>query len=56
MNGNFYVNKDINFYLKRQDPYGYNALWMQSHEVDDLYGNEKKNESAEYKDITENVC
>ena len=56
MNGNFYVNKDINFYLKRQDPYGYNGLWIQSHEFDDLYGNEKKTESAEYKDITENVC
>lgn len=56
MNGNFYINKDINFYLKRQDPYGYNGLWIQSHEFDDLYGNEKKTENAEYKDITENIC
>jgi hypothetical protein len=26
-NGAFYINKKVNIYVKRQDPYGFNGLW-----------------------------
>ena len=55
-NGHFYVNKDINFFLKRQDPFGYNGLYSSKLSPNDVFGNVKKENIYEYKDETNIVC
>ena len=55
-NGHFYINKDINFYLKRQDPFGYNGLYNEDILPADMFGNIEKENNYEYKDITHNIC
>lgn len=56
-NGHFYINKQINFFLKRQDPFGYNGL-MDNKNLwpNDIYGNVKKESNYVYKDDTNEVC
>ena len=55
-NGHFYINKDINFFLKRQDPFGYNMLYSSSKIPNDIYGNVRKVSNYEYKDEENRVC
>lgn len=55
-NGHFYVNKEINFFLKRQDPFGYNGLYASELNPNDIYGNVKEENIYEYKDETNVVC
>ena len=55
-NGHFYINKDINFFLKRQDPFGYNGLYSESKYPNDIYGNVKKTSNYEYKDEKNRIC
>lgn len=55
-NGNFYITKGINFFLKRQDPFGYNGLMDEDIWPNDIYGNVKKTSNYEYKDDTNVVC
>lgn len=55
-NGHFYINKNINFFLKRQDPFGYNGLFDINKIPNDVYGNVKKQSNYEYKDEKNRVC
>lgn len=55
-NGHFYLNKEINFFLKRQDPFGYNDLYTSELSPNDIYGNVKEENIYEYKDETNVVC
>ena len=55
-NGHFYINKDINFFLKRQDPFGNNGLYSESKYPNDIYGNVKKTSNYEYKDEENRIC
>jgi len=55
-NGHIYINKEINFFLKRQDPFGYNGLYSQNKNPIDIIGNMRKENNYEYKDETNIVC
>ena len=55
-NGHFYVNMDINFFLERQDAFGYNSLYSGSKIPNDIYGNVRKISNYEYKDEENRVC
>ena len=55
-NGHFYINKEINFFLKRQDPFGWNNLQASDIVPNDIYGNTGKVSNYEYKDETNTVC
>ena len=55
-NGHFYINKEINFFLKRQDPFDYNGSYAGSIYPNDIYGNIKKADNYEYKDETHVIC
>ena len=55
-NGHFYINKEINFFLKRQDPFGYNGLYSSELSPNDIFGNVKEENIYEYKDETNVVC
>ena len=55
-NGHFYINKEINFFLKRQDPFGYNGLYASELYPNDIFGNVKEENIYEYKDETNVVC
>jgi len=55
-NGHFYVNKEINFFLDRQDPRGDNGLYSYELIPNDIAGNIKKENIYEYKDITYSTC
>ena len=55
-NGYYYINKDINFYLKRQDPEGKLGLYTKDGFPNDVFGNIKKESNYEYKDETHIKC
>lgn len=55
-NGHFYINQEINFFLKRQDPFGYNGLYASELYPNDIFGNVKEENIYEYKDETNVVC
>lgn len=60
-NGYFYVNQDINFYLKRQDPFNeygmyYNGGEPQNYIPNDVFGKYQPRSAEEYKDETLVVC
>lgn len=55
-NGHFYINKAINFYLKRQDAFGNNNLYSEDLIPNDISGNIKKGNNYEYNDGTHSVC
>jgi hypothetical protein len=55
VNGSFYVNKSINFFLKRQDPNGYGGLWSKTYPYDmdsNLLTFEEEDNYIEEEDIT----
>lgn len=56
-NGHFYINKEINFFLRRQDPFGYNGLYDTNKAIADIYGNSKSESIYEYiGEEDSNVC
>lgn len=53
----FYINKEINFFLKRQDPYDYNDMYCKNAFPNDVEGNkQEENNNYYYKDETEISC
>lgn len=60
-NGYFYIDQDINFFLKRQDPFNEFGLWYNGEPEDnklpnDIIGNILKESNYEYKEETEATC
>ena len=55
-NNAFYINKEINFFLKRQDPYGYSGLYCSQAFPNDVAGNHKEENNYVYKTEDEIVC
>ena len=55
-NDHFYINKEINFFLKRQDQFDYNGLYASDLYPNDIFGNVKEENIYEYKDETNVVC
>lgn len=55
-NGYFYINKEINFYLRRQDPEGKLGLYNKEGFPNDVFGNIKKDSNYVYKDETHVKC
>ena len=55
-NGYYYITKEINFYLRRQDPEGKLGLYTKEGFPNDVYGNIKKESNYEYKDETHVKC
>lgn len=55
-NNSFYISKEINFFLKRQDPYGINGLYCSNAVINDVKGNQRKEDTYYYKDENEIVC
>ena len=55
-NNAFYINKEINFFLKRQDPYGYSGLYCSKAFPNDVAGNHKEEDNYVYKTEDEIVC
>ena len=60
-NGYFYIDQDINFFLKRQDPFNEFGLWYNGEDEDnilpnDIIGNILKESNYEYKEETEATC
>lgn len=55
-NGHFYINKEINFFLERQDPFNYGGLYAALQTPNDIFGNIKKESNYVYKDEEHRVC
>ena len=55
-NGHFYINKEINFFLKRQDPFNENDLYAETQIPNDIFGNTKSQSNYEYKDEEHRIC
>ena len=55
-NGCFYLNKNINFFLKRQDGDGKSGLYCKETFPNDIYGNIKQPSNYEYKDESVVIC
>ena len=55
-NDAFYVNKEINFFLKRQDPHGYSGLYCDTAFPNDVEGNKRPSDNYFYKEEDEVVC
>lgn len=60
-NGYFYIDQDINFFLKRQDPFNEFGLWYNGEPEDnilpnDIVGNILKESNYEYKEETKATC
>lgn len=59
-NGYFYINQDINFYLKRQDPFNELGLYYYGNTdsivPNDIYGNVSNPSEYEYKDESQATC
>lgn len=60
-NGHFYVNQEINFYLKRQDPFDEYDMYYSGGEVynyipNDVFGKYQPRSAEEYKDETLVLC
>lgn len=55
-NGHFYINKNINFFLERQDPFKYNGLYKEEQIPNDIFGNVKKISNYVYKGEENKIC
>ena len=55
-NGALYIHKDINFFLRRQDPEGINGLYCKDAFPNDIPGDIRKESNYEYKDESSIVC
>lgn len=55
-NGYFYIHRPINFFLRRQDPHGYNRLYAKDQVPNDVFGNTLNLGNYEYKDENQMLC
>lgn len=55
-NGHFYINKNINFFLERQDPFDHNDLYAKDQIPNDIFGNTRKQSNYVYKDEEHRIC
>lgn len=55
-NGHFYIHRPINFFLRRQDPHGYNRLYARDAFPNDVFGNTLSLGNYEYKDEAQMLC
>lgn len=55
-NGHFYVDKEINFFLKRQDGFGQNTLYTSSLWPNDIFGNVTKSSNYIYNSGDNSIC
>ena len=55
-NNAFYISNEINFFLKRQDPQGWNNLYYKNGFPNDIPGNIKKESNYIYKEEKEVIC
>lgn len=55
-NDAFYITNEINFFLKRQDPNGWNGLYCKEGFPNDIPGNIKKESNYIYKEEKEVIC
>lgn len=55
-NNAFYINKEINFFLKRQDSHNTHGLYCSNAFPNDIIGEESKEDIYYYKDDSENLC
>ena len=55
-NNAFYISNEINFFLKRQDPQGWNNLYYEDGFPNDIPGNIKKESNYIYKEEKEVIC
>ena len=55
-NNAFYISNEINFFLKRQDPQGWNNLYYENGFPNDIRGNIKKESNYIYKEEKEIIC
>lgn len=55
-NNAFYISKEINFFLKRQDPYGYIGLYCKDVFPSDVKGKQRQEDTYYYKDESEIAC
>lgn len=55
-NNAFYISNEINFFLKRQDPQGWNNLYYEDGFPNDIRGNIKKESNYIYKEEKEVIC
>lgn len=55
-NGAFYIHSNINFYLRRQDPYNISGIQCNNCFPNDVIGNTKETSNYEYKDETFVLC
>lgn len=55
-NDAFYITKEINFFLRRQDPQGWNGLYCKDGFPNDIPGNIKPESNYIYKEEKEIIC
>lgn len=55
-NGSFYIEKHINFFLKRQDPFNYAKMQAFNHQPNDISGNKIDISNYIYVQTPEKVC
>lgn len=55
-NGAFYIQKNINFFLLRQDPFGKSGLYASGHKITDKQGNKNDISNYEYFEENERIC
>jgi len=55
-NGTFYITNEINFFMRRQDPHGWNGLLCKGSFPNDISGNISRESNYVYKDEREKVC
>lgn len=55
-NDAFYITSEINFFLRRQDPQGWNGLYCKDGFPNDIYGNIQSESNYFYKEESEVIC
>ena len=55
-NGALYIHKDIDFFLRRQDPHGMNGLYCKDAWPNDVPGNNEPESNYDYKDERDILC
>lgn len=55
-NDAFYITEEVNFYLRRQDPQGWNGLYCKDGFPNDIYGNIRPESNYIYKEEREIIC
>lgn len=55
-NNAFYITKEVNFFLKRQDPHGWNDLYCKNGFPNDISGKVSPESKYSYKEESEAIC